>query len=83
METEMERNLAAFKQLEADLMNEHAGRVALLHDGGLVAIYNDDGDAYAVGCDQFGLGHFSTQRIGAAPQSLGFAAGLALSMQGE
>ena len=83
MKSEMERNLAAFKQLEAELMTEHAGRVALLHDGALVAIFNDDGDAYTIGCERFGLGHFSTQRIGATPRSLGFAADLALSMHGK
>ena len=45
MDQQMERSLAAFKQMEAKLIEEHAGRVALLHDGALVAIYNDAGDA--------------------------------------
>ncbi len=80
----MERSVAAFKQMEAKLIEEHAGRIALLHDGALVAIYNDAGDAYSIGCEKFGPGNFCTQHIGAAPRSLGFAAALAFGMlQGD
>ena len=75
------RNASAFKQMEAMLTKEHLGRVALLHDGALVEIYNDPGDAYSVGCEKFGLGNFSTQQIGALPRSLGSAAAIALSVQ--
>lgn len=83
MDDQMERSLAAFKQMETKLIEEHAGRVALLHDGALVAIYNDAGDAYDIGCEKFGLGNFCTQQIGAAPRSLGFAAALACGVPGK
>lgn len=51
------------KKLEA----EHLGRMALLHNGKVVAIYNDSGDAYAIGREKYGLGNFSTQTIGEKP----------------
>ena len=47
------------------------GRTALLHQGKVVAIYNDTGDAYQIGCDKYGLGHFTIQVIGARPIHLG------------
>ena len=59
--------LAAKQQLEA----EHMGRTALLHKGEVVGIYNDTGDAYKVGCDNYGLGKFMLQVIGQKPISLG------------
>jgi len=33
----------------------------------LVAVYNDSGDAYAIGCEKFGLGSFFTKKIGQKP----------------
>ncbi len=83
MSDQLSRNDDAFNQMEAKLMEEHLGRVALLHDGALVGIYNDPGDAYSVGCEKFGLGNFSTQQIGALPRSLGSAAALVFSIQKE
>ena len=50
---------------------EHFGRVALMHDGRIVEVYNDMGDAYSIGCEKFGLGNFSMKRIGQHPAHLG------------
>ena len=36
-----------------------------------MAIYNDGGDAYAIGCEKYGLGNFTTKNIGETPISLG------------
>ena len=55
----------------AKLEAEQHGRVALLHDGELVAVYDTIADAYAIGCEQYGLGSFSLQEIGAKPIQLG------------
>ena len=68
---QLEKNWTAFKEAEPSLLEKHFGRTALLHDGQIIAIYNDGGDAYTIGCEKFGLGHFSTQMIGEKPQSLG------------
>lgn len=70
-ETELTKNWETFKDREPSLMREHAGRTVLLHNGKIIAIYNDRGDAYSIGCEKFGLGHFSIQRVGAKPRSLG------------
>ena len=71
MDNQSDQNWVAFKEAEASLLAEHRGRTALLHDGKIVAIYNDSGDAYDIGCEKFGLGNFSTQTIGERPKSLG------------
>ena len=47
------------------------GQTALLHQGKVVDIYNDTEDAYKIGCDKYGLGHFTIQVIGERPISLG------------
>jgi len=47
--------------------SKHMGRVALLSGGKLIAVYNDSGDAYAIGCEKFGLGSFFTKKIGQKP----------------
>ena len=72
MSSQLEKNWDTFKKAEQSLAAEHLGRTVLLHDGEIVAIYNDSGDAYSVGCEKFGLGNFSIETIGEKPISLGF-----------
>ena len=72
MDDQLEINWEAFNELKPNLEEDNFGRTALLHDGVLVAIYNDAGDAYDVGREKFGLGNFSIQTFGAKPKSLGF-----------
>ena len=72
MSDQMEKNWEAFIANKDELEAEHFGRVALLHDGELVSIYNDSGDAYDIGCERYGIGNFSVQTIGQKPISLGF-----------
>ena len=55
----------------AALEREHLGRFALMHNREVVNIYNDEGDAYSIGCEKFGVGKFSLQEIGAKPVHLG------------
>ena len=42
-----------------------------MHDGEVIDIYNDSGDAYSIGCDKYGLGDFTIEEIGEKPISLG------------
>lgn len=70
----LDANWKTFEKLQKTMLPEHAGRTALLHDGKLVAVYNDSGDAYQVGVEKFGAGNFSVQTFGEAPKSLGFLA---------
>ncbi|MCE2453836.1 MAG: hypothetical protein J4F48_13725 [Nitrospinae bacterium] len=65
------KNRVAYNAIKEEMEAEHFGRAALLHDGEVVEIYNDSGDAYAIGCEKFGLGNFSIEKIGEPPISLG------------
>ena len=71
-DNQLQKNWKAFKKLDEEVKAENFGRTALFHDGKLVAIYNDSGDAYAVGCEKFGLGNFIVETFGAKPKSIGF-----------
>ena len=71
MNSQLKKNRDAYNAIKEEMEAEHFGRAALLHDGEIVEIYNDSGDAYAIGCDKFGLGNFSIEKIGEPPISLG------------
>ena len=70
---EIRKNIKAYHSMEKELEHDHLGRIAMFHDGKLVSTYNDRGDAYDIGCEKFGLGHFSLKQIGEKPASLGAA----------
>ena len=68
-------NHAAYlERFQRDLERDHFGRVALMHDGELANIYNDEGDAYSIGCEKYGLGSFSIKTIGSRPVQIGIHA---------
>ena len=67
----LRENRAGYRAAKARLEAEHMGRTALLHQGEVVDVYNDCGDAYKIGCDKYGLGNFTIQVIGEPPISLG------------
>ena len=71
---ELKKNQEAYDAVKDGMESGHWGRTVLLHDGTVVAIYNDEGDAYAIGCEKFGLGCFSLHRVGERPVDLGFHA---------
>ena len=56
---------------QRDLERHSLGRVALMHDGELINVFNDEGDVYSIGCEKYGLGGFSIETIGARPVHLG------------
>ena len=68
---QLQRNLKAFRKVEDDLKGEHTGRTVLLHDGEVIAICDDSGDAYEIGVEKYGLGNFSLETVGKRPISLG------------
>ena len=71
---ELKKNQEAYDEIKEQMEAEHWDRTVLLHDGSVVAIYNDEGDAYDIGCEKFGLGRFSLHRVGERPVDLGFHA---------
>ena len=68
---QMSMNRKAYNEAKNRLEAEHLGRIALLHNGEIVSIYNDSGDAYAIACEKYGLGNFTIQIIGQRPIDLG------------
>lgn len=69
---ELEKNQEAYESIKGGMEAEHWGRTVLFHDGNVVAIYNDEGDAYDIGCEKFGEGRFSLHLVGERPANLGF-----------
>lgn len=70
--TQIEGDHAAYNEkYRQDLEREHFGRVVLMHEGEVVGVYNDMGDAYSIGREKYGLGNFSMKRIGQRPAQLG------------
>ena len=65
------KNLEAYNSVKKDMEERHWGKTVLLHDGKVIAIYNDGGDAYSIACEKFVPGYFSLQRVGARPVDLG------------
>ena len=72
--SQLRRNRAAYNEVRDKMEADHPGRFALMNDGQIVDIYSDGGDAYSIGCDKFGLGNFSIEKIGDMPISLGIHA---------
>ena len=68
---QVQKNHEAYEDHRDRLESEHLGRYALMHDGEIIDIYNDSGDAYSIGCDKYGLGNFTIEEIGEKPISLG------------
>jgi len=68
---ELEKNIAAYAKIRDKMESEHLGRLALLSDGKLVAVYDDESEAYAVGCEKFGIGAFLLEKIGQKPLRVG------------
>lgn len=69
---ELKKNQEAYEAVKGKMESEHWGRTVLLHDGNVVAIYNDEGDAYDIGREKFGEGRFSLYVVGKRPIDLGY-----------
>ncbi len=68
MPTQALSNHYAYRRLHREQMEaEHSGKIALLHDGEVVGVYEDREAAYSVGVSRYGIGEFSFEEIGAQP----------------
>ncbi len=72
VESQLDINQAAYEKVQDQMERRYMGRTVLMHDGNVVEVYNDDEDAYKIGCDKFGLGDFSLVNVGEKPINLGF-----------
>ena len=70
--SQVESNYAIYlNRYKAEAERDHNGEVALMVDGEIKGYFPTASDAYTAGHDQYGLGNFSIQQIGAAPVDLG------------
>ncbi|MDE2828239.1 MAG: hypothetical protein OXL40_13205 [Bacteroidota bacterium] len=70
---QIEQNSAVYLEKKKEIENSYFGKIVLMHNGEIKGAYNDDEDAYLIGCDKYGLGNFSLHRVGQKPVELGFA----------
>lgn len=70
-ERQLEINRRAYKKIQAKMEQEHMGEYALMHDGEVVEISENGSVVYAIGCERFGLGCFSIEKVGEFPHNLG------------
>lgn len=70
--SQVEPNYAIYlKKYRAEAERDHNGEVALMVDGEIKGYFPTASDAYTADHDQYGLGNFSIQQIGADPIDLG------------
>ena len=60
---EVRRNHRAFLEMLPELVEEHHGRCALLHDGALIELFDTGQEALWAGRRRFGDGRFSIQYV--------------------
>ena len=67
---ELDREIAAYETMRADLENRHMGEWVLVHDEKLFGIYPSFDDAAQVAVKEFGRGPYLIRQIGAAPVTM-------------
>lgn len=72
MSSQVDQNYEAFRKILPDLLATHAGKFAVMHDGGVVNFFDSLADAARFGIAQFGEGKFSVQEVTSKDVSLGF-----------
>ena len=70
---ELRKNRQAFNGMRHELERKHSGRIALLHDGELVSIFNDEGMRMSSAAS-VSAKDTSIKKIGTPPASFGAAA---------
>lgn len=69
---EVERNFGIFREKLADLLEEYAGKFALMHDGEIVDFFDTAADAYKAGSRLFVDEPFSIQEVTDDVADLGY-----------
>lgn len=65
-------NYAAFERVLPDIMQQHAGRFALMRDAKIVDFYDTARDAVTAGACLYEDGEFSVQEVTQTPVNLGY-----------
>lgn len=71
---QIDLNYKSFQEKLPELIRDHPGKFALMHDGNIVAFFDTASDAYTAGAKIFGEKDqsFSIQEIISGPVNLGF-----------
>ena len=69
---QVDQNYEAFLEKLPDLMKNHAGSFALLHDCNVVDFFSNSLEATLEGAKRYGAEHFSVQEVTDEPDHLGF-----------
>jgi hypothetical protein len=59
----LERELATFEKLKADLLKNHAGKFALIKGDELIEAFDTPDNAYQMGISKFGREPFLVKRV--------------------
>lgn len=60
---ELEKDLKAFEAQRGALLQQHAGKFALFHDGKLAEVFESEMDAISCGYKTFGIKPFMVKQI--------------------
>lgn len=71
---ELRKNAEAYRAVMTEMVAEHWGKIVLLHNGEVDAVYDNMEDAYSIGREKYGEGHFSLHQVGQQPIDFGFQA---------
>ena len=74
-------NYTAFRQVMPELLKEHRGQHALLHDGSIMAYYQTSLDAIKEGLWRFGEENFTVELVDDAVEDLGFYSHVSAALQ--
>lgn len=72
IDTEVDRNFDAFRGMLPDLLSRAHGRYALLHNEGLIELFDSSIAAFIAGAQRFGEQKFSVQEVTQHSDNLGF-----------
>jgi hypothetical protein len=64
---ELDREIAAYETMRADLENRHMGEWVLVKDETLIGVYPSFDDAAQIAVQKFGRGPYLIRQVGAPP----------------
>jgi hypothetical protein len=67
---EVEREIAAYEKMQAELESAHVGKWVLIKDETLIGVYDGFEAAAADAVDRFGRGPYLLRQVGAPPLTL-------------
>jgi hypothetical protein len=72
MANQVDKNYQAFQKLLPELLQTHAGKFTVMHEGTPVEFFDSFADAVRFGNAKFGAGKFSVQEVTSKNVNLGF-----------